>query len=874
MKLACVINLDATGSMHSAIEQVKKSVDLTCYLARVLPDDIRLGLVVFRNYNSPEPEICEVYPLSDPVTIQGIARDIAVSGGFGAEAFRTGHLRSTELLDPVDADTTKRMIIAITDMPPMDEVSPSSCQIAESNALGSDFNSESLAARSRGYPVHFLLSGTGAKHELYDQIAGSSGGSIDYAYFNDATTRKLVQHLCSALEYECPERALQLQKRFRSDESYQRMVGEVLAAVIDIDVSALSSNAIFGVLWREVCHLRTSDTRDRLVEALSARVSRITDAAEKANMKEWIEHSYDSTAEIEEILSTASATQRFVLDGDPVERKVILELSRGCSHETMRVGLRLIAQVRLSQSSSSGLPIDLPNDQLFRLLAHLMYPGTLFGKRASVVLAFMCVRMGNALAERAAEFLENVRGTWFNTDIPEYFSFEFLDMVLAMPQYLLDTELAIIEAARNMISFGVGCKSHTQVVVGWRHPHSATFTYKDTTRSRCAACNQFRSASILVDGRCPLDEICGIPNDDAVNSTGAVCRVCDAVYEIVRPQQLKCPAKCHNCRAASTADAAWPLSFDPARVVLLPKVRCRECFNTFVGPLVDERCGECQAGKPVTFAYEEAVGALIDQHEHLGPHVFGALRLPKWFKKLAQPVSAYKQLKQVDFVLGEPHDPTASFAFPPRILNGDAVVAEIIKYCRREAVNFPRCGLCYENCAQVERCRQCAGKICGDCASGWYGSLKPGALFLPTRLLCPMCKQKPAGPMLARYNREAMAIRNVALDDQYYHGWCLGCYNVRPALDRVCGGGDLPELNEWSCEQCALLARERASGTDNIDERTRKCPSCAVPVEKTGGCDHITCVCGEHWCWQCQHLAEDGEDIYEHLWATHGGLGL
>ena len=31
----------------------------------------------------------------------------------------------------------------------------------------------------------------------------------------------------------------------------------------------------------------------------------------------------------------------------------------------------------------------------------------------------------------------------------------------------------------------------------------------------------------------------------------------------------------------------------------------------------------------------------------------------------------------------------------------------------------------------------------------------------------------------------------------------------------------------------------------------RKCPFCTSPVIKNGGCNHISCVCGKHFCWRC-----------------------
>lgn len=36
-----------------------------------------------------------------------------------------------------------------------------------------------------------------------------------------------------------------------------------------------------------------------------------------------------------------------------------------------------------------------------------------------------------------------------------------------------------------------------------------------------------------------------------------------------------------------------------------------------------------------------------------------------------------------------------------------------------------------------------------------------------------------------------------------------------------------------------------------VDENTKICPGCHSRVEKDGGCNHISCPCGTHFCWLC-----------------------
>ena len=44
----------------------------------------------------------------------------------------------------------------------------------------------------------------------------------------------------------------------------------------------------------------------------------------------------------------------------------------------------------------------------------------------------------------------------------------------------------------------------------------------------------------------------------------------------------------------------------------------------------------------------------------------------------------------------------------------------------------------------------------------------------------------------------------------------------------------------------------------------KRCPRCAIWVEKTGGCNHMSCRCGVHICWICLGVFDPGE-IYGHM---------
>jgi len=66
------------------------------------------------------------------------------------------------------------------------------------------------------------------------------------------------------------------------------------------------------------------------------------------------------------------------------------------------------------------------------------------------------------------------------------------------------------------------------------------------------------------------------------------------------------------------------------------------------------------------------------------------------------------------------------------------------------------------------------------------------------------------------------------------------------------------------------IALERLKAELNIKD----CPKCATPIEKTEGCNHMTCLaCSAHICWVCMAVFSTGYACYSHLYTDHGGLG-
>lgn len=79
---------------------------------------------------------------------------------------------------------------------------------------------------------------------------------------------------------------------------------------------------------------------------------------------------------------------------------------------------------------------------------------------------------------------------------------------------------------------------------------------------------------------------------------------------------------------------------------------------------------------------------------------------------------------------------------------------------------------------------------------------------------------------------------------------------------------------------CAEYKDEASGGYEALKKLKKElgikdCPRCTTPLEKTEGCNHMTCRgCGSHICWVCLEVFLTSRPCYDHMNAKHGGIGL
>ncbi|KAI0685756.1 hypothetical protein BC835DRAFT_1408725 [Cytidiella melzeri] len=89
------------------------------------------------------------------------------------------------------------------------------------------------------------------------------------------------------------------------------------------------------------------------------------------------------------------------------------------------------------------------------------------------------------------------------------------------------------------------------------------------------------------------------------------------------------------------------------------------------------------------------------------------------------------------------------------------------------------------------------------------------------------------------------------------------------------------------CPNCHVEYHEGTKCPDSETEELRlfeewtstrdvkRCPGCKTYIERDAGCNHMECTrCRTHICWVCLETFPQGNAVYDHMRAVHGGIGL
>lgn len=760
-------------------------------------------------------------------------------------------------------------------------------------------------------------------------------------YEDQATTQNLEIHL--------PKRSAPVENfsdKYKTSSTFRELVVHSLQQIIERDVLTMSLNPVFGSLWRTVCSDRDNENRQALVDLFASQVNSIVDESRKARMKKWLEESYDYTAEVMDLIEHVPADEKFpcvCLDptltfvpatataGRTDEQEItafrrdeLLEIGRSCDARILRRLGKVLTRLTFINSADE-MPAHIANAddtkiqkiplalaakkhrrQFWRILLHVVVPGTLLGSRPAAVLAALSIRMGiEPLYIAATRELLLWRERWNDIEVPETWNLGCLSLLLdadktyrrrkavasvdgegnVVEGLLLENDRLLFERLIDLKLLEYNMETTLTARLSWT-PQRKTMPIGPVVQ--CSSCHYFRSVTIMGPGG-----VCGICIKNPGNSEDACTRkatraakdesidtavwyqcsmsACLGQYVVYNVEKLNVRPKCHFCRETKVA----------------PLVECETCQSRMVWPeeyrpqtgLVGWTCIGCEAGNATVVDTETSADELRAENgdswllTNDGECVKHVFQKRSMFHTASTADSLENFCARVKILPGRTQEQLGLRSNGRLVQNASELLDDLARWISKRRTESATCSLCFtdgmKKSALLPACGRsgCLQRICSGCLDSWYGLNAAGRIINTAALACPFCRRFPTAKTLARYGKGVHAVANlqqvIERRGEWIYAWCKDCGHAKEYLERVCAGGAPAEVRDWQCDPCSDARATRP--------KTRLCPGCGVMTEKTGGCDHITCRCGVHWCFYCGD-AQTSSGIYAHMSTAHGGF--
>lgn len=483
--------------------------------------------------------------------------------------------------------------------------------------------------------------------------------------------------------------------------------------------------------------------------------------------------------------------------------------------------------------------------KFWKILLHIVLPGTMLSTRPAMVLAALAMRIGiKPLFESASSALMFWQDKWNNLETPETWTVGCLGLLLdADDEYrkemssrktlpLVPSSL-LLPADRDLFTRLI---AHKLVEKNFQTTLVADISWTPAKTQlpighvvKCSRCKHPRSVTIMATrsgGQCGLC-VASDYRDAAqkermlrsnITDTGGLSwiecgmRACRAQYVCYNPGDLRVRPKCYYCR------------FNQGQA---PTLTCAKCCSKVIWP------NEWQAAAPSPFTCvacidgRKTVVSVDTNAEQLCKENGQAWLLQNDNDTLKHPFhgSIFRTIAAVgpsafmaNVRLLPPYAGTLTLQGKP-IQNPVALRYNLEMWIQGRNVEKTPCSLCFSdfpnNCL-LPACRRrgCHQHICEQCSSDWYGQNSVGRIINPAALFCPFCRRPPAARTLAVYGKGVHAVRDLmtALNErgQWIYAWCRDCGKACRLMERECARGAPDPVEQFTCETCRLSALEYA----------------------------------------------------------------
>lgn len=695
-------------------------------------------------------------------------------------------------------------------------------------------------------------------------------------------------------------------ERMHKDKEYENQVYNVFNnLLVPSRFYNLTYNSLFGKLWRYICS-KDDNRKDSLVRRLDECLNK-GDAYYVKITREWIQSSYDNTEEILDTISKVPKTPCLVSDYDiNISITDLQDLGRTFSNESKKAVSELIRSLKLVEDEKllekkttklSYLPLGLTDKQIFSYLPSLLKLGTHFEGRTRDILCLLIIQQHNLLLfEKANNFMKSRMNKFIDFENPNNYAPNFVRFIIDFPQYLNDNEKKVFDRLYRLNGIMRNLQSTTQLEVLKSYKVFKTLDYK----LKCDYCSSLRSFTNMI--RVGSDNHCGLceyrkrshlyntrKNDDyyRFNDTLNECKICNKYvhdHEIVDNSTCsKCykgndnenysyMQECHKCGClyAIVLTKNFNLNLKPTCHYCkyneqMNKATCITCKRSYIDNayLYENKqfeCAECKnkvksAVESIEVPFKNFLSSSNGLYEYMGIKNLG-IDLNK---------SLYDNKDKIDNYTQEKAVPSYTWGVKP-IINSSKICSDLEELVVSRKIQYGSCNMCYEDLpkSKLFSCcglKSCNARACENCIKNWYGIPHVGKVIFVKNLLCPFCSRNPSQKLLMKCNKELLGLKlhTLTFDNNWYYGWCSYCYKVKPAMEKRCSQG-VPELNNFRCDDCNVV---KLIG--------KPCPKCGIQIEKNGGCNHIECRCGTHFCWECGYVGNMGQ-VYGHMNEKHGGF--
>ncbi|OAX40821.1 hypothetical protein K503DRAFT_848767 [Rhizopogon vinicolor AM-OR11-026] len=205
------------------------------------------------------------------------------------------------------------------------------------------------------------------------------------------------------------------------------------------------------------------------------------------------------------------------------------------------------------------------------------------------------------------------------------------------------------------------------------------------------------------------------------------------------------------------------------------------------------------------------------------------------------------------------------------------------------------CPVCFSE-ASVPTRLSCGHRWCTSCLQGYLASAVENKAFPLTclgndascteRIPLPLAKNILSGDDFTALCEASFWSYVHARSNEFHHCPTPDCAQVYRAVP-VTTILQCPSCLVRICSTChteahdGITCEDRDTAQDKLFHEwaathdVKNCPGCKTPIERSEGCNHMTCVrCQTHICWVCLETFPKGDGIYDHMRFQHGGIGL